>query len=128
MPNDPDPIPVGTAGTVNAVIGGPFGQIQVTWDNGRTLALIPGMDRFAVIEPAAEAAEPDSPTPVTVPRAVYEGLEAARSEGVFTMLDWHAMAGLASRLGFDDAADWLTDRRNHATYAQGIFRGFKAEE
>lgn len=44
--DDPySPIPIGTKGTVMAVDD--LGQIQVQWDNGSTLALIPGVDQFA---------------------------------------------------------------------------------
>lgn len=41
---DPFPTPVGTAGTVKFVDDA--GQIQVVWENGSQLALIPGVDRF----------------------------------------------------------------------------------
>lgn len=41
------PVPSGTEGTVNFVDDA--GQLQMQWDNGRTLALIPGEDRFSVI-------------------------------------------------------------------------------
>lgn len=46
MPDDPDPIPVGTEGTVRHVWGSD--QIDVEWDNGRTLMLL-GTDPFEVI-------------------------------------------------------------------------------
>lgn len=46
MPNDPDPIPVGSEGTVT---GGNGGQMYVDWDCGRSLILIPGEDRWTVI-------------------------------------------------------------------------------
>ena len=36
--------PAGTAGTVRKVDD--IGQIHVAWDNGSSLALIPGVDRF----------------------------------------------------------------------------------
>jgi len=50
MPNDPDPIPAGAAGTVLSVTTGPYAQIEVAWDGStRSLALIPGVDRFEVI-------------------------------------------------------------------------------
>ena len=50
MPDDPDPIPAGATGTVVSVTDGPLGQVVVAWDNSaRTLALIPGVDRFEVI-------------------------------------------------------------------------------
>lgn len=57
MPNDPDPIPVGTRGTVTGVNkwdGNPFmdgsrGQVYVKWENGRTLSLLLGIDRFKIL-------------------------------------------------------------------------------
>lgn len=49
MPNDPDPIEPGSRGTVLNVTDGPLAQITVQWDNGRTLALIPGVDHFELV-------------------------------------------------------------------------------
>jgi hypothetical protein len=43
---DPDPIEPGTMGTVIKLDGA--GQIQVKWDNGRNLSVIPGEDRFEI--------------------------------------------------------------------------------
>lgn len=45
MGNDPDPIPYGTLGTVQRVVDLSWGgknewQVQVDWDNGRTLSLV----------------------------------------------------------------------------------------
>ena len=49
MPNDPDPIPEGTQGTVVSVTIDPFDQaehiIGVDWDNGRTLNICTKEDR-----------------------------------------------------------------------------------
>jgi len=88
MPDDPDPIPVGSTGTIVSVTEGPLGQVHVKWDDSnRTLALIPGVDRFEVVERGTEADEPVGPTPVTVSRAVYQGIEAARRSGMFNMLE-----------------------------------------
>ena len=43
--NDPyAPVPSGTRGTVDFVDD--IGQLHMMWDNGRTLALIPGVDSF----------------------------------------------------------------------------------
>ena len=55
MPNDPDPIPVGSRGTVQCVnrvslAERPFWQIYVDWDNGRRLTLSHLPDQFIVIE------------------------------------------------------------------------------
>lgn len=47
MGNDPHPIPAGTKGTV--VYVDDMGDIQIDWDNERTLSLIPGEDTFKVI-------------------------------------------------------------------------------
>ena len=50
MPQDPDPIPVGQEGTVQELVGTPrYPQIDVKWDSGRTLYLLPS-DPFRVVE------------------------------------------------------------------------------
>jgi len=49
MPDDPDPILPGSTGTVAQVTGGDFPQIQVEWDDGRCLSLLPGVDQFEVV-------------------------------------------------------------------------------
>ena len=51
MGDDPDPIPPGTRGTVtrHTDVGGPAEQITVDWDIARSLALIPGVDRFRIL-------------------------------------------------------------------------------
>jgi len=55
MPNDPDPVPPGTLGTVTSsrVIEGltprPYLQLGVTWDNGRSLGLVLPPDAVELI-------------------------------------------------------------------------------
>ena len=48
MPDDSDPLPEGSCGTVLAVDDA--GQLLMQWDNGRSLSLIPGVDNFEVLE------------------------------------------------------------------------------
>lgn len=57
MPNDPDPVPVGSTGTVSHVfpptsLGGQ--QVGVEWDNGRSLLLLVGVDQFEILPPASQ--------------------------------------------------------------------------
>jgi hypothetical protein len=58
MPNDPDPIPAGSLGTVRSVHEhGDWSQVDVAWDNGRQLMLcLPG-DVVAVV---SKAKSPDN--------------------------------------------------------------------
>lgn len=57
MPNDPDPIPEGTEGTVEDVVTMDWGQdkktqVFVKWDNGRTLSCICPPDFMEIVPPA----------------------------------------------------------------------------
>lgn len=45
---DPDAVPPGTTGTVAYVDD--MGQIGMRWDNGRSLSLVPGVDRFTRVD------------------------------------------------------------------------------
>jgi hypothetical protein len=48
MADDPAPIKSGVEGTVHHVDD--MKQVHVEWDGGRTLALIPEVDKFEIIE------------------------------------------------------------------------------
>lgn len=53
MPQDPDPVPVGTCGTVEDSQFNVFGTgeylLTVAWDNGRTLNVISPPDKFEIL-------------------------------------------------------------------------------
>jgi len=56
MPNDPDPIPPGTEGTVRDVQQmdwgqDKFSQVHIDWDNGRTLSCVVPPDFLEIIQP-----------------------------------------------------------------------------
>jgi hypothetical protein len=56
MTDDPDPIPPGTTGTVIAVRQlGTRCQVDVAWQNGRTLMLVVPPDQFEVLTGDAKA-------------------------------------------------------------------------
>ena len=65
-------------------------------------------------------------TPVSIPVAVFEGLEAIRLSGATNMLDRPRVIELAEMMGYDVTAEWL--RENRRLYAEGIFAGFSLEE
>lgn len=48
MNDDPYPIEPNTMGTIRSVDG--MGQLQVIWDNGRRLAVIPEIDEYEIID------------------------------------------------------------------------------
>ncbi|NLS92727.1 MAG: DUF4314 domain-containing protein [Planctomycetaceae bacterium] len=55
MNDDPDPIEPGTTGTVVSVRQqGTWAQVDVKWDNGRTLMLVVPPDRFEVVSGVAK--------------------------------------------------------------------------
>ena len=57
MGNDPNPVPPGTRGTVELVNS--LGDIEMKWDNGRSLSLIHGEDSFRKLTMEELAVEQD---------------------------------------------------------------------
>jgi len=64
--------------------------------------------------------------PVAVPAKVLAAIEAVRDSGAANMLDRNRVIEIARAFGADEAADWIEAHRSE--YAEGIFRGFVAEE
>jgi len=55
MPDDPDPIPPGTIGTITSVWQHrTWAQVDVNWDNGRKLMLAVPPDQFETISRNSE--------------------------------------------------------------------------
>ena len=73
----------------------------------------------------AEHVEDEPPAPVTVPAAVWHGLEAVRDSGTTNMLDRPAVIKIAEFLGFHETARWIEG--HHRQYAEGLFRGFEVD-
>jgi len=63
---------------------------------------------------------------VKVPNEVLKGLMAVRESGLTNMFDRPVVIKIAEEMGFEEAADWVMAHRKE--YAEGIFRGFEAEE
>lgn len=47
MVNDPLPVPSGTIGTIEFIDDA--NNIHVIWDNGSSLSLIPGIDKYIIL-------------------------------------------------------------------------------
>jgi adenine deaminase len=60
-------------------------------------------------------------TPVSIPAAVYEGLEAVRQSGYTNMLDRPRVIELAEMMGYDETAEWVRDHLSE--YARLLFNG-----
>ena len=65
-------------------------------------------------------------TPVSIPAAVYEGLEAVRLSGGTNMLDRPRVIEIAEMMGYDEAAEWVRDHRSE--YARLLFAGVIVEQ
>ncbi len=70
----------------------------------------------------AEYVEDEPPEPITVPAAVWRGLEAVKDSGATNMLDRPAVIKIAEFLGFHETARWI--EAHHGPYSEGLFKGF----
>jgi len=64
--------------------------------------------------------------PVRVPAMVIAAIEDVVDSGATNMLDRPMVVAIVRALGCDEAADWIEAHRTD--YAEGLFRGFLAEE
>ena len=67
MPDDPNPVLMGTEGTINFIDD--MGVIHVKWDDGRVLGVIPGVDRYKLME----SSNMNIPKPAKVPNVKITG-------------------------------------------------------
>jgi Domain of unknown function (DUF5049) len=65
-------------------------------------------------------------SPVLLPLAVFEGLEAVQESGRTNMLDHRAVQDIATRIGYPEAARWIDEHVDE--YSEGLFQGFVAAE
>ena len=116
MPNDPNPIQQDSAGIVIEVNDV---NIQVKWDNDRTLALIPGVDQFYVISNTSNA--------VLVPKTIYDQITTIKNSGKTNMFDVTAVMRIAYNMEYYDLVTWLSEPFNNIIYYKGVVNGFEPE-
>lgn len=80
----------------------------------------------ALIKHGLAEVQDDKPARIPIPALVWQGIDAVRLSGLTNMLDRPVVADLAEKLGFPDAARWIETLPRD--YAEGVFRGFEAEE
>lgn len=64
-------------------------------------------------------------SPVKVPKAVWQGIEAVRLSGKTNMLDFLMVQCLAYDMEYFETVIWMEDHPD--LYRHGIFAGFKVE-
>ena len=95
-------------------------EAPLAWANTRELR------RPSLIDHGlAEYVEDEPPPPITVPAAVWQGLEAVKDSGATNMLDRPAVIKIAEFLGFHETARWIEG--HHGQYAEGLFKGFTVD-
>jgi len=64
--------------------------------------------------------------PVTLPKAVFEGLEAVQGLRQANMDDHQAVQEIAALRGYVETARWIEEHQHD--YSEGFYRGFAAAE
>lgn len=77
-------------------------------------------------DPILSPNESDTPGRVRVPQAVLDAIEDVRDSGLTNMMDRTAVQRIANDLEHYETVIWLEDNRK--LYAEGLFRGFEAED
>ncbi len=73
----------------------------------------------------AEVIEEKPAAPISIPAAVWQGLEAVRRSGLTNMFDRPAVIQIAERLDFPETARWIEG--HHGPYSEGLFKGFAVD-
>ena len=112
--SDPySPVPAGIEGIVDLVDDA--GQLHMKWDNGRTLAIIPGEDSFTVLPPKLETLKLYAPlTAELYERNCYGDLEDESVE----------LDGRSLLIYQDQIAAALLKNRNPEEAERGIMRWY----
>lgn len=97
--------PAGTEGTVRGVDDA--GQIMVSWENGGSLSLIPGVDAFEKVPLMNDK--------------VREQILAVRATGRTNMFDAPMVQVIANEMGFYELVLFIEDHKD--AYAQFILTG-----
>ena len=95
-------------------------EAPLAWANTRELR------RPSLIDHGlAEYVEDEPLPPITVPAAVWQGLEAVKDSGATNMLDRPVVIKVAEMLDCPKTARWIEG--HHGQCSEGLFRGFVAE-
>ena len=117
MTDDPFPIPPGTAGTLNFIDD--LAQFHISWDNGRSLAVIYGVDRFDITPPSMTALKLYSP--MTADMYEYDERTGASDDAV-------ELSG-SDLLEFQDEIEETLTRQNIPEEAErGIMHWYNADD
>ena len=98
MVDDPNPVPMGTEGTINFIDD--MGTIHVKWDDGRLLGVIPSVDRYQLLE-AETIKQAISQEPTRVKRSM-PNVKITRADGSPTKVSGVKIKGVT---------DFMSDKK-----------------
>lgn len=121
MPDDPDPIKPGEEGEITGVDD--LGQIMVKWDNGRTLSLIPEIDKYEIIEKSANGKKVKGKFKKAKPfsvRTVIDGKDKSKSFDTYEKAKKEfSNQVFLNDFSFDSSKDdWASDPNNQDNWIE----------